>query len=270
MPSFNAVPCSAYFPHYRPINFGYDVCPPGHTGTLRIINYYVVHYVFSGTGTFQTTEHTYHPQAGDMFIIRPDQKVYYAADEQDPWTYAWFDFYCDDPPAFLQKDVIFEPRLEQVFGAATKQSKNYANEERDAFLYGKLSELFGLLQLLYPTDEKPSSDQILHKAIQYMQQHDTENISVAEVAEYIHMDYFNFITLFNKRVGMTPGKFLTNQRLEYGSRLLIHDDKNTKEVADILGYNDVASFSRAFKKHYGMSPSQFTDIYQCNAKRKMR
>lgn len=64
----------------------------------------------------------------------------------------------------------------------------------------------------------------------------------------------NQFTVFKQ---ISPNKKITNLRIEKGKELLLHSSYKLKDIADILGYQDVSYFSRIFKEHSGESPKQF-------------
>ncbi|MBQ8529225.1 MAG: helix-turn-helix transcriptional regulator [Clostridia bacterium] len=101
----------------------------------------------------------------------------------------------------------------------------------------------------------PSTD--MQRAIAYMDQHFSEGISVKEVATRFGIGEKHFITKFKAITGIPPKKYLTDCRMRRAAELLREGDTSICEVAAILGYSDQYSFSKAFKKHYGESPSAF-------------
>ena len=63
--------------------------------------------------------------------------------------------------------------------------------------------------------------------------------------------------VFQNIIGMAPGKFLTQLRLQQAALLLNKTQKSVLVVALEVGYQSEAHFSKAFKTAYGMSPSQY-------------
>ena len=62
---------------------------------------------------------------------------------------------------------------------------------------------------------------------------------------------------FRKLVGCAPMQYLASWRLQLAARKLRTTAQNIAEVAEGVGYGSVASFSRAFKRHTGVSPSEW-------------
>ena len=59
--------------------------------------------------------------------------------------------------------------------------------------------------------------------------------------------------------GISSGKFLRNLRMEQAAKLLREGKINVSQVADKVGYQDLAHFSTAFKTHFGVSPSEYQE-----------
>jgi AraC-like DNA-binding protein len=66
-----------------------------------------------------------------------------------------------------------------------------------------------------------------------------------------------FAERFTELVGISPARYLARLRMRIAGDLLHADGLGVAEVADRLGYESEASFSRAFKRHIGVSPSEF-------------
>ncbi|MBO4906578.1 MAG: helix-turn-helix domain-containing protein [Bacteroidaceae bacterium] len=59
--------------------------------------------------------------------------------------------------------------------------------------------------------------------------------------------------------GISPSEFIRNLRLEQAARLLRERKTNISQVAYSLGFNTPGNFSKAFKQHFGMAPTEFTE-----------
>lgn len=63
---------------------------------------------------------------------------------------------------------------------------------------------------------------------------------------------------FFRHVGLTPTAFITTRRLERAAGLLARDDGMTiTDIAFDVGFSDSAFFTRCFRRHFGVSPSQW-------------
>ncbi len=80
------------FSDINPLLVGTEKCAAGHTYGPAVREYYLIHYVTSGKGTFQADGKEYRLTSGDMFLIRPQQVTTYLADQKEPWSYIWVGF----------------------------------------------------------------------------------------------------------------------------------------------------------------------------------
>lgn len=102
---------------------------------------------------------------------------------------------------------------------------------------------------------------IVDKVKEYIQKHYfDENTSLTKAAEYAGVSTGYLSALFKKEAGTNFVEFLTNVRMEKAMNLLKSTDKRTYEVAYETGFANPHYFSISFKKHTGMSPSDFRTL----------
>ena len=84
-------------------------------------------------------------------------------------------------------------------------------------------------------------------------------LTLDALAEIADLSKFHFLRQFAQVVGMTPGAYLRTLRLCHAARLLRRSPSSASilEIALKVGFADHPSFSRAFARHMGMTPSQY-------------
>ena len=87
-------------------NAGFQKCPPGYGWGPGIRDHYLIHYIVSGRGTYETAGRTFVPEAGEAFLVRPEEPVYYQADEEEPWEYYWVGFSGPSAPLLLAQTAF--------------------------------------------------------------------------------------------------------------------------------------------------------------------
>ena len=74
------------------IHAGMEQCLPSQVCSGER-NEYILHFVLSGTGFFSPKSNSIYPiSEGQMFLISPNKPVFYGADANHPWKYAWIGF----------------------------------------------------------------------------------------------------------------------------------------------------------------------------------
>lgn len=110
-----------------------------------------------------------------------------------------------------------------------------------------------------------STNRVAHRKIARVLEHirgldasvDPTGLSLDALAEIAGLSKFHFLRQFTQVVGMTPGAYLRTLRLCHAARRLRSSRQSILEVALAAGFADHPSFSRAFARHMGMTPSQY-------------
>ncbi|MBS4210632.1 response regulator [Bacillus sp. FJAT-50079] len=97
----------------------------------------------------------------------------------------------------------------------------------------------------------------IEQVIQYMKTSISADFSLATAANMAHLSPSYFCKLFKKQTGTNFSDYVISIRMEEASRLLVHTSLRISEIADRLGYADLAYFSNSFKKVMGVTPSQY-------------
>jgi AraC family transcriptional regulator len=83
--------------------------------------------------------------------------------------------------------------------------------------------------------------------------------SVAEVANKCYLSEFHFFRSFKQAYGITPYKYLLRKRLEYAMSLFRQEDFTSETVALSCNFADTCTFSKAFKREFGITPQQWRE-----------
>lgn len=91
----------------------------------------------------------------------------------------------------------------------------------------------------------------------YIDTHFKEEINIKKVEEICHYSYRNMNRIFQALHQETIGKYIKRIRLEKAAQYLKYSEHKIANIGFNVGFEDVASFSKAFKNHYGYAPSSF-------------
>ncbi len=99
---------------------------------------------------------------------------------------------------------------------------------------------------------------LIEKAIKYIEEnyHDSE-LSVDILCQHLNVSATYFSTLFKRETGINFINYLTNVRMEKALQMLNTTEEKTYHIAEKVGYTEPNYFSYVFKKHYGISPSNY-------------
>jgi len=98
--------------------------------------------------------------------------------------------------------------------------------------------------------------QCLSKALNYIEEHLTENISIDEVASAAYASSAHFQLIFHVVLGMTVGEYIRNRRLSLAAQALLQPGSRIIDVAMRYQYDTQESFSKAFMRFHGVPPSK--------------
>lgn len=236
------------FKDLNPVCAGFSQCEPSHISPSTVRPYFLIHFITSGKGTFTVGKQTISLEKNDMFIVHPHQKFYYKADEQDPWFYIWIGFEGELASTFLNIDILKLPEAFEIFNNI--QTSIDMSTGKSEYLS---AQLFLLLSLTLPlSNPKNNYARIIRHEIisNYM-----FDISVDSLSKYcsIHRNYAN--KLFKAEYGTTIHKFIVEYRMKKAKSFLEYGC-SVESVAEMVGYSDYTTFSKAYKSYYGQSPSK--------------
>jgi AraC-like DNA-binding protein len=97
----------------------------------------------------------------------------------------------------------------------------------------------------------------IHKAIQFIQSHYDEAISLATISAEVNMSREHFCTLFHKSTGLRFIEYLTRIRIEKSAEWLRNSDRPVTEIALACGFQSISQFNRSFRAILGESPREF-------------
>jgi AraC family transcriptional regulator len=92
---------------------------------------------------------------------------------------------------------------------------------------------------------------------QYIEENMSEQISLAELAELVRLSVFHFSRAFKQSFGTPPHRYHTSRRIERAKTLLAKPNQSVTEIALDMGFSDTSSFTAAFRKSAGRTPTEY-------------
>lgn len=119
--------------------------------------------------------------------------------------------------------------------------------------------LFAIADTLQ-SEKKAFVPESIELAKNYIQKNVLSRLRVEDVAAYVHLSESYFAALFKKCVGITAGEYIFQCKIEKAKELLREKNMSILEIAEALEYSDYRSFSRAFKRFAGYSPTEYQQL----------
>lgn len=84
-----------------------------------------------------------------------------------------------------------------------------------------------------------------------------EPLDIDTVAAHAGYSRYHFVRAFKAVYGLTPGQYLSRRRIERAEDMLRSANLSVTEICSLVGFSSLGTFSARFKKHTGLSPSDY-------------
>jgi len=238
-----------------------------------VLDYYLIHTVLSGYGTFNCRGKQYKCNAGDTFVILPGELFAYEADAEEPWSYAWVGFNGSMAGSLLRTLGITPDRPivsgadERILGYYESMRKALQSEdlhrladlECSGYLRMLLAELGKKNQVSVGDEEARMSDseKRMRYAAEYLNTQYSQPISIESLSDELGYHRVYFSNLFKRFTGKSPKQFLVDVRMEQAEHLLLSTALSVEQIAGSVGYGDSLYFSKHFQRWSGESPTAY-------------
>ena len=106
-------------------------------------------------------------------------------------------------------------------------------------------------------EDYPANSFIVKNALAYIEDNYMNKFKLSDVADKVYISQWYLSKLLNRHVGQNFSEILNHVRIENAKRLLENPELRISDVAEQVGFLDVAHFSRVFKKLEGISANQY-------------
>lgn len=98
---------------------------------------------------------------------------------------------------------------------------------------------------------------IVKNALAYIEEHYREKLTLTDVADQIYVSQWHLSKLLNRHTEHTFSELLNGVRIDAAKELLKDPSLRIGDIADEVGFMDIAHFSRVFKKQVGVSANEY-------------
>lgn len=259
------------------VQFGYQATPPGYGYGPIIRDHFLLHFIKEGCGVVQANDVEYKVGKGSIFAIYPHQITYYESSQEEPWEYYWIGFSGKLAPEIMNRigfenDRAIAVRIhqpEQVFRCLESARALIAQQAMiDENLLAIIARCLDTLHIVSHVRQDAISPEkrdvpghlgreSTRTLLSIINSSLSQHISVQELADKLNMNRTYMSDLFRRDVGKSIREYIADARMGKAVILLQEPDRSISSIAYKCGYEDPLYFSRAFRKRYGMSPSEW-------------
>ena len=223
-------------------------------------------FVTSGSGVFHDCETGADVLVGvgDIIFVPMTSRYVSSWSSNGRISYVSVHFIFDDRSFFAEKKFRLQKvRLKDTENILADYEYMLKNSEDRSCSMGVLSRFYGILEKVIPCLEctdKGIDDQRIKRAMDFVRDNYSKDISVADLAKASNMSVSRFFPAFKKSTGITPVEYINNYRVSRAIVLLISDRNNDMSIEDIsesVGFESSAYFRRVFKKFTMKNPRDY-------------
>ena len=232
---------------FVPLVIGNHKCEPEHRVESYKINEYMLYFVIEGEGVFVKPDKTYNVTKGHAFLMRPGEICSCYSDKSDPWHYMWIHFDGLQAKQFDKFSDVFyvgEDFIKAMFKCF--EMKKNAQE----YVAGMLFILYSKLLVTKSKEDYAS------KVKAYIDSKYAYDIKIQDIADEFAITRKHLNRVFKVKYNVTIQQYLIGKRLDSAKRFL-EFGYSVEQSANMSGYKDSFNFSKAFKKQYGVSPTEY-------------
>lgn len=183
-----------------------------------------------------------------------------------------FKLHCPAIPIIFITDISSEDTAIEAFRLGIRE---YLKKPIDAMRLKEIIDL--LLEIRHMTKERRTAFPLfcrhkhtfhggledadlpenIHDVVGYIKANLSEDMCLEKLAEHASISKFHFCKTFKKHMGLPPLRYVNVMRIDEAKRLLCKNGLNVSDVAMQVGFNDLSSFCKHFKRLTGMSPTTF-------------
>jgi len=256
------------------LNAGFILAPFARPKAYTITSpMYTILYLLDGHGWFTDDHNRKYELTPGVLVQRFPDTIHSVERTQDG---KWSEFYIVFPSSFYNvlrslgciptKRTVLYPGINELvtekiiaFVDNLKLAPSNMLPHVLAEAHALLMQLFRMANKKYPLAK---SYPLVDRGKAILDQHIGSHIHIAEIiATQLGVGYERFRKLFRDTTGISPQEYIIRRRIEKAIQLLTREPLSIKEIAFSLGYADVPSFVKQFKKRMGFTPAYFRDMH---------
>lgn len=243
-------------------------------------SFFEICYVLDGEGTYLDQDMIYPLHKDTLFMSRPEvihqirsekgMYLLYVAFELDEFRSEETVVRCFQQLASSDRIVLHDAErnssalawksLLEYFKAPDPMARPYVRSAAISLLLSFYSTFKSHLPSseMLPTSYKPSAH-IMNRAIRFVNDNLAQSLTLAKVADYLHLSSRHLSRLFHNELGISYIEYVQQEKLRRAVHFLKHSTLSIQKIADQTGFNSVHFFTRSFSRRIGIPPGKIRE-----------
>lgn len=247
-------------------------------------NFFELIYIVDGTGVQSVNKNRFHYRKGNLFLLTPQDT--YSFDITTPTRFFFLrfnEYYINTQsandkeavarmeyillnashrPGCILKNKADKPFIASLVESIIRENTNqqlYYNRIIEQIVQSIITVVARNIALKLPKNIKENTGEAVLDLLHYIQQNifEPQNLKADKLSRHFGISLHYLGRYFKKQTGETMQQYIGNYKLRLVETRLLHSDMRINEIAYELNYSDESHLNRAFKKHKGMSPSEY-------------
>ena len=259
-------------------------CEGGYTFGEHEQYCYEISYIVSGKGTYYSDGHAYSVKQGNLYLNRPGELHNYVADSIDPFRFFYLGFNFEDRMAEQNSMLSIKKMFDQMKNPVISDNTNIHdyfikifNELINIKNFSELMIKMNLHQIIICayrnyfdhwensyaiSNSVDETKKIVYEIVNHIDINLTKISNLAKIADDLGYSYSHLSHAFSRETGLTIKEYYDQKRFDKAVELLKYSDLNISRISETLHYQSIHPFSTAFRKRFGISPSEYQNIFK--------
>lgn len=242
-------------------------CEPLYSYENFVKNRVILHIILKGKGILRINNRQYDVREHQIFLIPDNTRAFYQADEKEPWEYIWFHIGGPKIPQILKEAGLSpdHPVYTPIEASSAKKIEDLAMDmmkhyKRQYYCIGTIYKICDyMIENSASREDRSVSNSLLYvkNVISYIRLKYSEPVKIDQIALSLGLNRSYLTRLFKEATGYSLQEYLLTYRMKMAVKLMTNESLSINQIAENVGYNDTFTFSKAFKRHFGKSPSDY-------------
>ena len=246
-----------------------------------------ISYVISGDGIFYINDVPHKIKAEDIIITRIGDKHKIVAESKSGLHFFYIGFTLSENESMDDLRQFFMNQSDSRINISSNDFTSvflsllsefyFQNKYSYEFITSLLEQIVIMTYRVFNTHLKQKNLPIekeengvgatIYSIIKYIDENIDNIVSIRSISKELGYSYNYFSRMFKEKAGITLRDYIYNKKIEKSIKLIESNRYSITRIAIMLGYNDVQSFSKAFKRTMNMSPSEYKVSYNSKDKK---